>query len=338
MRFMTRAELGVFVVVLVGIVVGPVVADPFTVALMGHTATIAILALSVYIVLAWVGEIPLGHSLYFGIGAYGSAILMKDHGLGFLLATLSAMVIAAVLATLIGAITLRLRGAYFAIVSWGLASVAVVVVNSWDSLTGGALGYFGTPAAEIAGISFRDPQAYAWITGLTMVLAILGMAAVRRTPFGLRLNGGRINHNLIWATGANIYRDRVVAFAGSSALAALAGALSVTYVRVLTPSMFGFLTSVEALVMVLLGGTAFLLGPVVGAVIIRVVPEQFAMAVELRTVFMAGLILAIVLLVPGGIPDIVRRLSGLRRRRDGTDPGSPESTDSTRPEAEEVRS
>jgi branched-chain amino acid transport system permease protein len=261
---------------------------------------------------------------------------MRDFGASFVPAAIGAMAIAAALAGVIGLITLRLKGAYFAIVSWGVASVAVVIVNSWTPVTGGALGFYGTPTAQIAGLSMSNPRNYAWITGAILVLLVVVIAAIRRTSFGRRLNGGRVNNNLIRATGAHIYLDRVIAFTVSAGLAALAGALAVSYVRVLTPNMLGFTVTVDALVMVLLGGTGFLLGPVIGAALIRIIPEQMHVSPEARTMIVAALILAIVLLAPGGIPDVIRRLKGLWRRRKEPASDPQESAELTRP-VEEVK-
>lgn len=309
MKAMSKSELVCFILLVLAVVAGPSLASGgFVLTLLGYTFTFAIFAMSIYVVLGWIGQIPLGHSLYYGLGAYGSGILMKESGLGFLPAMLVAVVLVFVLATAIGLITLRLSGAYFAIVSWGLASVAVIVANSAESLTGGALGLLGVPVAEVGSLSLNEPTQYAWVAGALLVLIVGGLAALRRTAFGQRVNGGRINDHLVRAAGADIYRDRVLTFALSAVLAAVSGALSVSYLRVVTPGILGVSVTVEALVMVLLGGSAFLLGPVIGAAFFRIVPEQIHLEAEVRTILFALLILAIVMLAPGGMPDILRRI------------------------------
>jgi branched-chain amino acid transport system permease protein len=322
MRIMSKAELVCFVILATAVIAGPSLASGgFLLTLLGYTFAFAIFAMSVYVVLGWIGEIPLGHSLYYGLGAYGSGILMKEQGFGFLPATLITSVLVLVLATVIGLITLRLSGAYFAIVSWGLASVAVVVANSAESLTGGALGLLGVPIAEVGPLSLSDSAQYAWVAGTLLLLVVAGLAALRRTPFGRRVNGGRVNDHLVRAAGADIYRDRVLAFALSALLASVSGALSVSYLRVVTPGILGVSVTVEALVMVLLGGSAFLLGPVVGAAFFRIVPEQIHLEAEVRTIVVAALILGIVMLAPGGVPDILRRI-GSRFRSNRISPPS----------------
>ncbi len=315
-NLMSRAELICFGLLVVAVLAGPSLSGgSFLLTLLGYTAAFAIFAMSVYVVLGWIGEIPLGHSLYYGLGAYGSGILMKDHGQSFVTSALIAMVLSAVVAGVVGLIILRLTGAYFAIVSWGLASVAVIVANSSDTLTGGALGLLGVPPAEIGRLSLSDPTDYAWISGGLLILVVLALAFLRGTAFGRRVNGGRINEHLVRASGANIYLDRVLAFAMSASLAGLSGALSVSFLRVVTPGLLGVTITVDALVMVLLGGTGFLLGPVIGAVFFRVLPEQINLQPEVRTIVVAVLILAVVMLAPGGIPDVLRRLRELVHRR-----------------------
>jgi branched-chain amino acid transport system permease protein len=314
-RFISRPELVVLIVLAITVYAGPyLTAGGFLVTLMGYTFAFALFAMSVWVVLGWIGEIPLGHSLYYGLGAYGSGILMKEQGYSFLLAALLAALGVAVLATVVGIVTLRLTGAYFSIVSWGLASVAVTAANSADSLTGGALGLLGVPPATIGSFSLADPAQYAWVAGTILLITVAGLAVLRWSRFGQRVNGGRVNDHLVRACGANIYRDRVLAFAFSAMLAAVAGALSVSYLRVVTPGLLGVTTTVEALVMVLLGGTAFLLGPVLGAAFFRIVPEQFDLTPELRTIAVAAIILAIVMLFPGGVADLFRKLTRTTRR------------------------
>ncbi|MGY4512989.1 branched-chain amino acid ABC transporter permease [Bradyrhizobium sp. USDA 3650] len=103
--------------------------DPFVVTLAGYTCAFALFALSINIILGGVGEVPLGQCLFFGVGAYGAAIGMGKLGLPFEVAVLIALVLSVVLAAIIGVITLRLTGAYFSIVSWGLTGVAMVAAT-----------------------------------------------------------------------------------------------------------------------------------------------------------------------------------------------------------------
>jgi branched-chain amino acid transport system permease protein len=335
-----RTELVALLALVVGVVTAPLLlaGDPFLVGLVGFTLAFAIFAMGLHVMLGWAGEIPLGLALFYGLGAYASAMLMKDAEMPFVLATLIAMAIAAVLALGIGLVTLRLSGAYFSIVSWGLAAVAVIVATNLDDVTGGALGLFGIPLAEIGPISLVDPSNYLWVCGGLMVLVVVVLAALRRSAFGIRVNGGRLNRHLAESVGANVYADKVQAFVLSGTLAALSGALSVTYLSIVTPGTLAVTLTVEALVMVLLGGSGFLLGPVLGALFFKLVPEWIHLDAEIRTVIFAALIILIMMTAPGGLPDVINRLRGLRPPRRRPLSGSPPGEVGGVPAAEQVMS
>jgi branched-chain amino acid transport system permease protein len=333
-----RAELVALLALVVGVVAAPLAlaGDLFLLGLLGFTLAFAIFAMGLHVMLGWAGEIPLGLALFYGVGAYATAMLMKDAGVSFALATLIAMGLAAVLALVIGLITLRLSGSYFAIVSWGLAAVAVIIATNLEDFTGGALGFFGVPLAHIGPLSLVDPPTYLWVSGGLLVLVVLVLAALRRSAFGIRVNGGRLNRHLAESVGANVYADKVRAFVLSGVLAALSGALSVTYLSIVTPGTLAVTVTVEGLVMVLLGGTGFLLGPVLGALFFKLVPEWIHLQAEIRMVIFALLIIVIMMTAPGGLPDVVKRLRGSRPRRRRPLDGSPPGEGGGTPAAETV--
>src|ERR1700712_2371945 len=115
----------------------------FLLSLAGYAFAFALFALSIQLMLGGLGEVPLGQSIFYGAGAYAVAMLMLRVGLPYALSTVLAMILAAALAWLIGMATLKLTGAYFAIVSWGISGAAVVVALNLDHWTGGPLGLFG---------------------------------------------------------------------------------------------------------------------------------------------------------------------------------------------------
>jgi branched-chain amino acid transport system permease protein len=319
----------------VGIVVYPLIASDnvFMVRLVGVTFSYAIFALSINIMLGWAGEIPLGHGVFFGGGAYFCAYLMRDHDITFVVAVAIAIAVACLLALLIGLITLRLTGAYFSIVSWGLAGVAVIAANNLTELTGGALGFYGIPTATVGPWTLADPQTYAWVTGATLLIVLAVLWRVRSTRFGVTLNGTRLNERLGTSLGIHAYRERVKAFVFSAGLAALAGAFYITYASIITPDSMSVFVTVEALLMALIGGTGYLVGPVVGAVFFKIVPERLALEADVRQIVFAVLIIFVVLLAPGGLPHVVRRAAGrFKRRRGGVDGEGVSRSTSTRPD------
>lgn len=288
--------------------------DAYYTTLVAYTITFTLFAIAMYVMYAWAGEIPLGLGLFYGLGAYASAWMMKSLELDFLLAVAGAIVLSVVVALVIGLITLRLTGAYFAIVSWGLSAVAVVGANVAEDVTGGALGLFGIPPATFGGLSLTDPVTYLAVAETALIVVLLILILVRATRFGAQLTAVRLNARLSRSLGINVFRTKVVAFALSAAFAALSGALGVTYTKIVVPSSLSISISVEGLAIVLLGGTGFLLGPVVGSLFFKLLPEEFQFPAEVRELLFGVLIVLIITIAPRGLPELLGKLKALLRR------------------------
>ncbi|MET0675549.1 MAG: branched-chain amino acid ABC transporter permease [Bradyrhizobium sp.] len=275
--------------------------DPFIVTLAGYTCAFALFALSINVILGGVGEVPLGQCLFFGIGSYGAAIGMGKLGLPFEIAVGAALVISVVWAAIIGAITLRLTGAYFSIVSWGLTGVAMVAANNLDEITGGPLGLFGFPPIKIGPLELADPQTYFMVTAFILLAAILFLVAVRRSPFGAAMESVRQNPHLARSVGVDVARVRLKAFLLSAPLAALAGALSVPYTQIVTPEVFSVANTVDGLLMVLLGGARLIVGPVIGAGMFTLIPQVMNLDPNVRILVFSSIIILIMMFAPGGL-------------------------------------
>ncbi|AHG64106.1 putative high-affinity branched-chain amino acid transport system permease protein BraE [Advenella mimigardefordensis DPN7] len=247
---------------------GLLIENTFLLTLAGYTSTLALFALSINVMLGGVGEVPLGQSLFFGLGAYAVGIGMQKLGFSYALSVLSGIAITIALSFVIGMITLRLTGAYFAIVSWGMASVAVVAVLNLESVTGGGMGIFGLPDMQFFTIDLTSPIQYFYTAAATLLLIIVILNAIRQSRFGYALESVRQNPHLATSLGVNVFRQRLKAFMLSAVIATIAGALSVPYTQIITHESLNIAITVDALLMVLLGGTRWLFGPVLGAMII----------------------------------------------------------------------
>lgn len=275
--------------------------DPFVVTLAGYTCAFALFALSINIILGGVGEVPLGQCLFFGVGAYGAAIGMGKLGLPFEVSVLIALVLSVVLAAIIGVITLRLTGAYFSIVSWGLTGVAMVAATNLEEITGGPLGLFGFPPIEIGPLQLSDPQTYFAVTATILLLAILFLVALRRSPFGAAMDSVRQNPHLARSVGVDVARVRLKAFMLSAPFAALAGALAVPYSQIVTPEVFSVANTVDGLLMVLLGGAQLVVGPVIGAAMFTLIPQAMNLDPNIRILVFSSIIILIMMFAPGGL-------------------------------------
>lgn len=295
---------------------GYLVQSPFLLTLAAFTSVLALFALSVNVMLGGVGEVPLGQCLFFGVGAYGVGIGMKNFGLSYELGLLAGILVAIPVSVVIGALTLRLTGAYFSIVSWGLASVAVVVTINLEHLTGGSLGLFGMPAMMLFGMELGTPKLYFFACAVFLIAVIVLLNAVRSSRFGAALESVRQNRHLASSLGIDVFRHRLIAFVLSSAIGALAGGLSVPYTQIVTPEAMAVTVTVDALLMVLLGGTRWLFGPVLGAMIFSIIPFYLQMDVNVRILVFSVAIILIMMFLPGGLHQLglalMARFKGVR--------------------------
>jgi branched-chain amino acid transport system permease protein len=281
-----------------------VVESSFLLTLAGYTSAFALFALSINVMLGGTGEVPLGQCLFFGIGAYSVGIAMKKLGLSFEMGLLIGMAGAALTALVIGALTLRLTGAYFSIVSWGISSVAVVCALNLGDITGGGLGLFGFPRMTFVGLDLGQPQQYFIACTAVLVVAIVLLNAVRTSRFGAAMECVRQNPHLASSLGVDAFRQRIKAFVLSAVLAAAGGALSVPYTQIVTPELLSVSLTVDALLMVLLGGTQLLFGPVIGALIFSIIPQFLEMDANVRILIFSTAIILIMMFAPGGLHEL----------------------------------
>ncbi len=272
----------------------------------------AILASSLNLLLGYTGLLSLGHAAFFGIGAYASALLVLRGEWPFLAGFVTAMALAGLSGWAIGRLALRLRGAYFVLVTISFAGVIALVSVNWIALTNGPLGLPGVPPPELFGFSFRTKTAAYYL-----VLAVAGLAYVvcRRlvaSRVGRALLAMRENEPLAASVGIDGTRYLVVATVVSAAMAGAAGSLYAHYTRFVSPEVFLFNYTVTTVIMVVAGGKGTLAGPIVGAVVFTVLPEALRAVTTWQWQMLAYgvmLILTVVLLPGGIVPALLARRS-----------------------------
>ncbi len=266
----------------------------------------ALFAASLHFLLGPGGMISFGHAAYFGLGAYGAALLVEFLAAPMTLALLAAPLIGGLGALLFGWFCVRLSGVYMAMLTLAFAQIAWSVVFQWHELTGGDDGILGLWPAPWA--SSRTAYYY-----LTLALCTLGILALRRlifAPFGHALRGGRDSPLRAEAIGIDVRRQQWLGFTMAGVCAGLAGGLYVFSKGSVFPDVMAIPRSVDALVMVLLGGVQTLSGPLFGAAGFTWLQDQLARLEYWRALLGASIVLLAVLL-PGGLGSLVpRRRSG----------------------------
>lgn len=253
-----------------------------------------VLALSYDILGGYLGYMNLGHSTFFGIGAYTTAILLNQ-GLNLALSLAAGVLLAAGFAAVIGYPLFRLKGAYFALATFGLISLIDVVCTNLRDLTGGSGGISTPPGDHILG---------AYYYGLIVVFGTMILSSkIARSTFGLALFSIREDEDVASAFGVPASLYKWLTFIVSSVPASLIGGIYVWNVTYISPSaVFGLEIALSPIVMAMLGGTGIMIGPFIGGVFITLVQEFLWTKVPYFHLTMYGVVLVVLgLFMPGGL-------------------------------------
>jgi branched-chain amino acid transport system permease protein len=236
----------------------------------------AILAVTLNFVLGYAGIFSMAHAVFFGVGAYTAALVAVKLGGGFLLATGAGMGVAVLISLALALPALRVRGEYFVAASLGLQMLAITVFSEWKSVTGGIGGITNIPPARLFGWEVDSPEEYLALTLVCLALIMALIARLVNSSFGRSLKAIRDDETAAAAFGKQVAVIKTLAVAVSSALAAVGGSLYAFYLSFINVESFTLDTSVYLMAMVIIGGTATLWGPVVGAVLILLLPAALS--------------------------------------------------------------
>jgi branched-chain amino acid transport system permease protein len=275
----------------------------------------AVLALSLNLLLGYTGQLSLGHAAFFGIGAYATALLSVKAGTSPWIGLLAAIALPGVAGWVIGRLALKLRGAYFVLLTISFAGCVSLVSVNWMELTNGPLGLPGVPALEIAlpglpALPLRTKGAFYYVVLVAVVLAYLVCLALIRSRVGRALVALRENETLAASVGIDGTHYLVLAAVVSAAMAGFGGGLYAHYTRFVSPEVFLFTYTVTMVIMVVAGGKGTLAGPVVGAVLFTVLPEALRAATswQWQMLLYGILLVAVLFFLPEGIVPALRQL------------------------------
>ncbi len=302
------------VAVAVAAVTVPLWVTPYHLHVLIMAGIFAVLAQSLNLLFGYAGQLSLGHAAFFGIGAYGSALTTLRLEWPFWAGLVSGTALAALAGFLIGRLALKLRGAYFVLVTISFAGVISLVSVNWMELTNGPLGLPGVPPAALGSVSLRSKSAYYYLVLAAVGLTWIVCARLVRSRIGRAFLALRENEALAESVGVDVTRYLVLAAVVSAALAGMAGSLYAHYTLLVSPEVFLFTYTVTMVIMVVAGGKGTLAGPVLGAMLFTALPEALRATTSWQWQMLGyGLILvAIVFFLPRGI---VPTLSALGRRR-----------------------
>ncbi|MEQ8276977.1 MAG: branched-chain amino acid ABC transporter permease [Deltaproteobacteria bacterium] len=279
----------------VGFVLGP--APDYAVFVTTRIALFVIAAIGLNLLMGYAGQISLGHAAFLAIGAYTHTILYTK-GAPLLVGALAGAAVAGAFGFIVGIPSLRLEGPYLAISTLGFQVAVDQLLGRWESLTGGRMG-LPVPAPEI--FVELSSRAYAVLSIVVTTLVIIGAYNLTRSRIGRAFVAIRDNETAAESMGVNLVVYKTMAFAISAAITGLAGALLVHQSDSINPSNFTLLTSIELLVMIMVGGLASILGSVLGASLLVTLEHTLTAFADYQTVAIGTILILVILFEPMGL-------------------------------------
>ncbi len=274
-----------------------------------------LITIGLSLLMGYAGQISIGHAAFFGIGAYVSAILTVRYGLNPWLCMFIGMIVAAVVAILVGAPSLKLKGHYLAMATLAFGIIIYIIFNEEIEWTGGPDGMSGIPGLSLFGFGFDSVVSYFYLVWGFVVAAFIFTINIIQSGAGRALRAIHSSEPAASAMGVDISRFKLIVFVYSAILASLAGSLYAHYLNFINPSTFDLFFSIKLLIMIALGGMHNIWGAIIGAGLITFMSYEWLHYFEELEVIVYGAILLIITIffpnglvgVPGIIKDFFRR-------------------------------
>lgn len=305
-------KLTVLAILVAALLVPLAITESYHLHLVNITYIYIILALSLGLIVGFIGELSLGHAAFFAIGAYTSALITKDLGLSFWIALPIAIAFATVTGFLVGYPALKLKGPYFAITTLAFGEIIRLVINNLEWLTRGAMGLPGIKPPnpitipKMFIIDFYDRRVFYYLILFFVLLSITIVYRIVYSRVGRSFIAIREDDVLAKSIGVNVMRYKIIAFLVSSGMAGLGGSLYAHYFLFISPVTFDVSQSINMVLMVIIGGSTSILGPILGAFLITLLPEILRAIAEYRMVIYGAILVFMIIFMPDGIVGTIK--------------------------------
>ena len=293
-----------FLIALAGLLVFWLNTDFFGYEILAEIAVFAILAMSLEIVAGYAGLVSLGHAALFGIGAYlFSALTLFAHW-PVLPAMIGASILTGILSILVGAVVTRVQGIFFIMITLAMGEMAHEFFFKYRAL-GGDDGLSGIPRLDLSliGVDLTDSAQFALLLIGFVVVVYALLTRILSSPYGLVLTGLHDNPQRMRATGLPVQKYQISVFALSGLIAGFAGTLTAQHSQFISPELLHWTVSGEILVMVILGGMATLVGPVIGAIVLIMLRHGVSGYTDYWGLWMGLVLIAVVMGGRNGLVD-----------------------------------
>ena len=281
--------------------------NPYSQHILNMIFIYSILAMSVNLVFGYMGALTFGHVAVYAIGAYISALASSKLGFSFLPSFILSGFGGFLVGIFVGYPTLKLAGAYFAIATIGFSEIIKMILTNWESVTGGPSGMTGIPYPVIGDLHLKSEGPYYYLLVIVTLTVFLLYRNLIRSNIGKTVMAMRDNHVAAQAMGVNVPRLRLSIFTMSTIFCALAGSLYAHMVKYVAPGAFPAEESIALLIMVVLGGPGFLMGPIYGSIVVVLANEYLQYLQNLNMLIYGISIMLLLIFLPSGIAGLFER-------------------------------
>lgn len=277
----------------------------------------AILTVSLNLIMGYTGQANIAHAAMFGVGAYTSALLMINLGVNFWAAMLLGALLAMVMGLFIGWVSFSLSGIYFAITTMAFLSLVAMTLMNWSSMTGGDEGLYGVPRPSIGGFVFEATNRVAWLylVFAFLLLAVFIIDRVVESRIGRALVAIRGDEDLAKSTGVNTFKYKMISMGISCFLAGIGGALYSSYMGSITPAECAFIPALMAMAGLVMGGMGTMLGPIIGAIVITILPEFLRPIGDFYYLIFGVILILFIIFLPRGMMGVIRSVQARLKAR-----------------------
>jgi branched-chain amino acid transport system permease protein len=307
-----RVKIAITAAVVAALALAPLGLGGYETSVLTVILLYVLLAVGLDLVAGYCGQFSFAQGAFYGIGAYTAAILSRDLGTEILFNLPCGILVACLFGLVLGVPALRLKGHFLAIVTIAFQTIVYLAISQWTNFTGGQTGLIvrSDVSLSLFGLSLGkagDTRSFYWFA-LAVTLAGVAVAwRLARSRLGREWIAVRDDEQLAGAIGLHATRAKLTAFVASAGLAGAAGVLAAHMLRAVSPEEFTVWTSAVVVTMMVLGGRGTLVGPILGAAVLTIIPEFLGRLAEYKLLLYGVLMIVLITLLPEGIVGRLRR-------------------------------
>ena len=274
-----------------------------------------ILGTGINVLTGFTGQLSLGQAAFFGIGAYTAALMNTRGGMQFFLCLLGAVVLTALFGVVLAVPALKVKGSYLALLTMGFGEIVRIVMINWTPVTNGTAGILGIESPVIFGFAFDTLKKYYFLIVAFVILGLLYQNLLIRTRTGRAFVAVREDNEAAELTGIDVTAYKIKAFVLSAVYCGIAGCLYAMMIKYVSPDTFTNNVSSVILWTAFVGGFGTVVGPVLGGIIMQVLPEALRFLGDWRLVVYGVILLVVILRFPGGLYPYIQKFLENRKAK-----------------------